>query len=387
LIHFYKRSLFKTTSKSAAEDSDKTASHIEKQNSEAEEEKENTVEGKTKESAEEEKVKMSGRFGDRNRRQTCEIYIGNYPERFTEPDLRRLFEDNAIKVNIIRLKHAGPKVYAFAETDSSQMIERAKKLLDGKDFGGRKLVVRSSRDTKRDTSPSRNIKMERSCSPSRNIKRERSRSIETKRDRSPYRDNIKRERSPPSPYIHKDVRCDGEEPVEGGERVVGRPGSEDEKANGSCSGDRPEGDGGDRALHYGDLFRFFVKQLRREGSEEIEAQRVGTVMVDCWRSHSYEFHELEEMYLINMEQNDDRDLLGKELGKTLGEGGKLPQGLTPGRLVTLTLEFFSSEPRMEEMLRRAGAPGNQPEETTFRLSEGIGNPEDLAEMERKMAKK
>ena len=39
-----------------------------------------------------------------------EIYIGNYPVRFRESDVRKLFEDHNIKVGAIRLKHDGLKV-------------------------------------------------------------------------------------------------------------------------------------------------------------------------------------------------------------------------------------------------------------------------------------
>jgi RNA recognition motif-containing protein len=39
-----------------------------------------------------------------------EIYIGNYPVRFRESDVRKLFEDHGVKVLSIRLKHDGQKV-------------------------------------------------------------------------------------------------------------------------------------------------------------------------------------------------------------------------------------------------------------------------------------
>ena len=38
-----------------------------------------------------------------------EIYIGNYPVRFREADVRKLFEEHDVKVNTIRLKHDGLK--------------------------------------------------------------------------------------------------------------------------------------------------------------------------------------------------------------------------------------------------------------------------------------
>ena len=39
-----------------------------------------------------------------------EIYIGNYPVRFKEEDLRDLFKEHNIEVGVIRLKHDGQKV-------------------------------------------------------------------------------------------------------------------------------------------------------------------------------------------------------------------------------------------------------------------------------------
>ena len=39
-----------------------------------------------------------------------EIYIGNYPVRFRENDVRKLFEEHGIEVSTIRLKHDGLKV-------------------------------------------------------------------------------------------------------------------------------------------------------------------------------------------------------------------------------------------------------------------------------------
>jgi len=60
--------------------------------------------------------------------------------------VRKLFEDNGIKVATIRMKHDGLKVFAFAETESRDMIEKAKNSMEGKEINGRKLRVRSSKD-------------------------------------------------------------------------------------------------------------------------------------------------------------------------------------------------------------------------------------------------
>jgi len=45
------------------------------------------------------------------------------------------------------LKHDGLKAFAFAETDSIDQIEKAKSEMEGKEIQGRKLRVRSSKDT------------------------------------------------------------------------------------------------------------------------------------------------------------------------------------------------------------------------------------------------
>jgi len=61
--------------------------------------------------------------------------------------VRKLFEGNEIKVGAIRMKHDGLKVFAFAETESVEMVEKAKAEMEGVEIQGRKLRVRSSKDT------------------------------------------------------------------------------------------------------------------------------------------------------------------------------------------------------------------------------------------------
>ena len=39
-----------------------------------------------------------------------EIYIGNYPVKFKESDVRKLFEEHGVQVGAIRMKHDGLKV-------------------------------------------------------------------------------------------------------------------------------------------------------------------------------------------------------------------------------------------------------------------------------------
>ena len=39
-----------------------------------------------------------------------EIYIGNYPVKFRESDVRALFQERGVEVGAIRMKHDGLKV-------------------------------------------------------------------------------------------------------------------------------------------------------------------------------------------------------------------------------------------------------------------------------------
>ena len=43
-------------------------------------------------------------------------------------------------------------------------------------------------------------------------------------------------------------------------------------------------------------------------------------MVECWKTNKYVYNDLEEMYLVNMNLNQDKEMLAKELGKSLGTG-------------------------------------------------------------------
>jgi len=89
------------------------------------------------------------RAGSPKDRAPFEIYIGNYPVRFRENDVRKLFEEHDVIVTTIRLKHDGHKVFAFAETSSEEEIQKAIKAMDSKEIHGRRLRVRSSKDKDR----------------------------------------------------------------------------------------------------------------------------------------------------------------------------------------------------------------------------------------------
>jgi len=89
------------------------------------------------------------RAGSPKDRAPFEIYIGNYPVRFRELDVRNLFKEHGIDVTTIRLKHDGHKVFAFAETNCEEEIQKAIKTMDSKEIHGRRLRVRSSKDKDR----------------------------------------------------------------------------------------------------------------------------------------------------------------------------------------------------------------------------------------------
>ena len=42
-------------------------------------------------------------------------------------------------------------------------------------------------------------------------------------------------------------------------------------------------------------------------------------MIECWKRNEYLYYDLEEMILINMQHNQDKELLARELGSTLGD--------------------------------------------------------------------
>ena len=46
---------------------------------------------------------------------------------------------------------------------------------------------------------------------------------------------------------------------------------------------------------------------------------LATYMIECWKRNKYLYSDLEEMFLINMQHNQDRELLARELGCTLGD--------------------------------------------------------------------
>ena len=83
------------------------------------------------------------------------IYIGNLSYSATEDTVREIFEKygEVTTVKIIGDKFTGQsRGFAFVEMPSAEEAERAISELNGKEFGGRKLIVNESRP--RETSSS-----------------------------------------------------------------------------------------------------------------------------------------------------------------------------------------------------------------------------------------
>merc|ERR1719474_2105246 len=96
------------------------------------------------------RTRESGRRNERSpERAEHEIYIGNYPVKFREAEVRKLFRDCGVAVGAIRMKTVGLKVFAFAATDNVDEINKAKRLMEGKEIEGRKLRVRSAKDAEK----------------------------------------------------------------------------------------------------------------------------------------------------------------------------------------------------------------------------------------------
>ena len=94
-------------------------------------------------------------------------------------------------------------------------------------------------------------------------------------------------------------------------------------------------------------------------------------MIECWKRNKYLYSDLEEMFLINMQHNQDKELLARELGSTLGDDRynnwprsitnlilptfyreSFPDGVSCARLVNLTIDFFTTDPSVKEKLRK-----------------------------------
>ena len=48
--------------------------------------------------------------------------------------------------------------------------------------------------------------------------------------------------------------------------------------------------------------------------------QIASSMIECWKSKKCKYNDLEEMYLVSMPHNPDKEMLAKELGKCLDNG-------------------------------------------------------------------
>ena len=138
------------------------------------------------------------------------------------------------------------------------------------------------------------------------------------------------------------------------------------------------------ALGFGDLCRYFYRALKDTFEDDtahdvtdkellefdlIHYFQLATHMIECWKRNKYLYSDLEEMFLINMQHNQDRELLARELGCTLGDDRQyslqehtdqqclphresFPEGVSRSLLVNSTIEFFNTEPSVREKLNQ-----------------------------------
>ena len=79
------------------------------------------------------------------------LYVGNLPYTTTEEDLRKFFAEagSVESAAIITDKISGrSKGFGFVEMSSEEEAKKAIESFDGKDFGGRNLVVNEARPKK-----------------------------------------------------------------------------------------------------------------------------------------------------------------------------------------------------------------------------------------------
>lgn len=76
------------------------------------------------------------------------LYVGNLPYSVTDAELKDLFANygNVASSSVIIDKHSGrSKGFGFIELEDDSMVEAAIADMNGKDFGGRNLVVSVAR--------------------------------------------------------------------------------------------------------------------------------------------------------------------------------------------------------------------------------------------------
>ena len=76
------------------------------------------------------------------------IYVGNLSYRLSDVELRSLFEEfgTVSSANIIKDKYSGQsKGFGFVEMDNDDEAKRAMEAMNGKEVGGREIVVNEAR--------------------------------------------------------------------------------------------------------------------------------------------------------------------------------------------------------------------------------------------------
>ena len=79
------------------------------------------------------------------------IYVGNLSYRLSDVELRNLFEEfgSVSSANIIKDKYSGQsKGFGFVEMDNEDEAKRAMEAMNGKEVGGREIVVNEARPRK-----------------------------------------------------------------------------------------------------------------------------------------------------------------------------------------------------------------------------------------------
>jgi cold-inducible RNA-binding protein len=81
---------------------------------------------------------------------TRRLYVGNLPYDATEKQIRQVFETEERKVVSIKIvtdRDTGrPRGFAFVDLDTDEQAKVAIEQLNGKDFGGRALIVNEAED-------------------------------------------------------------------------------------------------------------------------------------------------------------------------------------------------------------------------------------------------
>lgn len=95
-------------------------------------------------------VAKKGRPADSNRRivMAVKLYVGNLPYNTTDDDLKELFAPygEVVSASVITERDSGrSKGFGFVEFEEESAAKAAIEALNGKDFGGRNLVVNEAR--------------------------------------------------------------------------------------------------------------------------------------------------------------------------------------------------------------------------------------------------